>query len=111
MWWLILPALSWGQSSLKLQWEVQSNRQHLAAPTYSRQSPSLAVSDTTLSPTPQFLPRYARENPTGYSFLCRQELAIQRRWPVGLWVDMEDNPNLQGQIMTTPHLRLQVPLK
>lgn len=110
--WLV-PASLWGQNSLQLQWRSPRNEQAHSGPE-AHSLPHLSAlspSDSSLSPTPQLLPRYARENPTGFSFLCRQELAIQRRWPVALWVDIEDNPNLKGQIMTTPHLRLQVPLK
>ncbi len=110
--WLV-PASLWGQSDLQLQWRVPSASEATLSPEGwpSTNFPLSDTADRVRYPPSNLLPSYARQNPTGFSFLCRQELAIQRRWPVALWVDMEDNPTLKGQIMTTPHLRLQVPLK
>ncbi len=34
------------------------------------------------------LPEYARENPTGYTFLCRLELDIEKRSPLPVWVQV-----------------------
>ncbi|MEL6851308.1 MAG: hypothetical protein AAFP92_22495, partial [Bacteroidota bacterium] len=40
--------------------------------------------------SPHFLPAYARKNPSGYSYLCRLELDIENRLPIGIWVDLGD---------------------
>jgi len=40
-----------------------------------------------------WLPVHVRQNPAGYSFLCRLEREIEKNIPVGLWVRVgEENP-------------------
>ncbi len=36
--------------------------------------------------SPQLLPRFVRENPRGYSYVCRLELEVEEKLPVGVWV-------------------------
>lgn len=40
-----------------------------------------------LSPslTDQVIPAYAQENPSGYTYLCRMELEVEKNLPVPLW--------------------------
>ena len=41
-----------------------------------------------LSPslTDQVIPAYAQENPSGYTYLCRMELEVEKNLPVPLWI-------------------------
>lgn len=39
------------------------------------------------------IPQYVRENPTGYSYLCRLELQIERDLPIGVWFRVGDTEN------------------
>ena len=32
------------------------------------------------------LPQYVKQNPAGHSYLCRLEVAIEKKWPVAIWV-------------------------
>ncbi|MEO0898462.1 MAG: hypothetical protein AAFY71_18765 [Bacteroidota bacterium] len=56
----------------------------------------------------QVMPEYARENPSGYSFLCRLELKAEDKLPVGLWVEVEDGKNLS--LPTYPHTYFRLKL-
>lgn len=36
--------------------------------------------------TDQVIPAYAQENPSGYTYLCRMELEVEKNLPVPLWI-------------------------
>jgi len=38
----------------------------------------------------QVLPSYARQNPSGYSYLCHLELKAEDKLPIGVWVKIDD---------------------
>ncbi|MEL6254568.1 MAG: hypothetical protein AAFR87_21340 [Bacteroidota bacterium] len=38
-----------------------------------------------------FIPEFVRKNPTGYTYLCRLELQIEKDLPLGLWLDIGDD--------------------
>ncbi|GAB4411562.1 MAG: hypothetical protein OHK0039_16810 [Bacteroidia bacterium] len=61
-------------------------------------------------PHAHITPAYVRANPAGHAWLCRQEVAIEQRMPVGIWFDTEGTPWLAPQLMGSAHLRLRVPL-
>lgn len=54
------------------------------------------------------LPSFFRENPSGYSFLCRKELQIENSLPIGIWIDAEQPDYLKGQIGNALNLRLKL---
>lgn len=68
------------------------------------------VSLGRVQPSPYFLPKYARQNPSGYSFLCRKELQLEDRLPVGIWFEMEPDEAQQRQTMSVPRLQFKLPL-
>lgn len=78
-----------------------------------RPADSLARPALSLPRTPPFgyqvLPRFAQENPRGYSYLCRLELEVAETLPLGLWVKMEGGP--AAQMLGSAHLRLQFRLR
>lgn len=51
-----------------------------------------------------FLPEYARENPSGYSYLCRLELKIEDQLPLGVWFQADGSNHPGGSI----YLRLKM---
>ncbi len=63
---------------------------------------------TESSPTPfltqAFLPEYARENPSGYSYLCRMELKLEDQLPLGIWVRADEKGYPGGSL----YLRLKM---
>jgi hypothetical protein len=65
-----------------------------------------------ISPSPHFLPDFALENPTGYSFLCRTELAVENKFPIGIWLKIgEERPAMQSRpIRATEGTKVQLKL-
>ncbi len=41
-------------------------------------------------------PQYVKENPTGYSYLCRLELDIEKKSPIPVWFKLGENNGLWG---------------
>ena len=47
-----------------------------------------------VTPTsPHILPEYAKMNPSGYSFLCRQEIKWENEWKIPVWFSAGDIGN------------------
>ncbi len=44
------------------------------------------------------IPEYVRKNPRGYSYLCRLELEIEEKLPIGVWIKFGE----EGQSMGRP---------
>lgn len=101
---ICLPLASLAQTTPHLQWPSE----RLPLTEHLRWTLPASRPDSLPQPATRWLPQYARDNPSGYSFLCRQELAIERRWPIGLWVNLQEGEALRGTIMSTAHLRLRL---
>ncbi len=54
-------------------------------------SPSSSNSPSIFQPSSVLIPNYVRLNPRGYSYLCRLELEIEEKSPVGMWVKIGEN--------------------
>ncbi|MCB0844279.1 MAG: hypothetical protein KDE26_13580 [Bacteroidetes bacterium] len=57
-----------------------------------------------IQPAP--LPKYARENPAGHSYLCRLEVKIEKSLPVGLWMKVGDSAGIVNSTGNNAHFRL-----
>lgn len=57
-------------------------------------------------PAASILPQYARENPTGYSYLCRLELSLEQSMPVSLWLKLGEQS--YGQIKGNVHAQIKL---
>lgn len=55
-----------------------------------------------------FLPSYARENPSGYSYLCRLELKVEDTLPVGLWLKLGTDESLKTGPFSAANLRMKL---
>ena len=53
-------------------------------------------------------PAFVQENPRGYSYLCRLELEIEEKLPVGVWVKAGDAQQVNTGIKSNAHLRLKL---
>lgn len=81
-------------------------RQSKFQPLYSfQEKPSASLLQSSI------LPGYARQNPTGYSFLCRKELEIERKSPVGVWMKVDENrQKIEGLPQSQANLRFRIKL-
>lgn len=71
-------------------------------PGTKKQFPAFQVSSSgTLLPNGHLIPGYIRENPLQYSYLCRLELNIEEKLPVGLWLRI-DQPGFGQPFRTNP---------
>ncbi|MEM7656832.1 MAG: hypothetical protein AAF399_11940 [Bacteroidota bacterium] len=82
---------------------VMSFTQQIQPSTESLDSPLFST-----NPSPAFLPTYARQNPSGYSFLCLKELEIENKLPIGLWIKLENPAYLRQQLGNQASLRLKL---
>jgi hypothetical protein len=73
-------------------------------------SPAFQLPISTESPSPRlvvppyFVPTYARQNPSGYSYLCRLELKAEDKLPLGIWLRADETNHPGGNI----YLRLKM---
>ncbi|RMG23853.1 MAG: hypothetical protein D6730_13660 [Bacteroidetes bacterium] len=58
--------------------------------------------------SPAFLPAYALENPTGYSYLCRLELKAEASLPVAFWLKLGEQYGAPGTVGSPANLRMKV---
>jgi len=89
-----LQTSKWFYNSQTTQAQTYSNTDTLAMYTFSARmgndnislydSPFTDISLHNLSPA--IIPGYAKENPSGYSYLCRLEQKVEQKMPVALWV-------------------------
>ena len=56
----------------------------------------------------QIFPEYVRENPQGFSYFCRLELAVEKKLPIGLWVKIEESPNIDNGPINQAYVRLKL---
>jgi hypothetical protein len=90
--------------SLSAQLSLQVGKdQGIARPKQAVFQPSLSN-----SPFQSLLPNYVKENPRGYSPLCRLELDIEDRLPVGVWMKLEDQQNLDGLLRQNAYVRFKL---
>lgn len=68
-----------------------------------RQPPSAGI-----QPSSAFLPSYALQNPSGYSFLCLKELEIENKLPLGVWIKLENPAYLRPQLGNQASFRLKL---
>jgi hypothetical protein len=61
--------------------------------------------------SPVYLPDYARKNPTGYSYLCRLELKIEKELPLGLWLDLGDTRTWGNPSQANANVRFRFKLR
>jgi hypothetical protein len=89
----------YGQSGLVLGNEEGFFRKNPSASFFLKDSLSAPFFSTSLKNAiyPQnFLPDFVRENPRGYSYLCRLELEVEEKLPLGIWFKIGDNYGLPG---------------
>jgi len=61
-------------------------------------------------PSPYVLPAFARENPSGYSFLCRTEIKWEQNLPLGVWFRSETTGEaISKGILPSTYVRLRRP--
>ena len=41
-------------------------------------------------------PDFVKENPRGYSYLCRLELKVEEKLPLGIWFNVGENVGIPG---------------
>jgi len=58
-----------------------------------------------------YMPEFARNNPTGYTYLCRLELKIEKDLPLGLWLDIGDNSTTGNPSNANANVRFRFKLK
>ena len=58
-----------------------------------------------------FIPEFARKNPTGYTYLCRLELQIEKDLPLGLWLDIGDNSTYGNPSNANANVRFRFKLR
>lgn len=61
--------------------------------------------------SPVYLPEFARNNPTGYTYLCRLELKIEKDLPLGLWLDIGDTSTAGNPSNANANVRFRFKLK
>ena len=66
----------------------------------------LPGNDSAQIATTSILPLYAQENPTGYSYLCRLELSLEKQMPVSFWVKLGEQS--YGQIKGNVHAQIKL---
>jgi hypothetical protein len=90
---LMVMVFVWGGGFLSAQLTLSVG----SPPATFRPQPTPFLSDKgRVFDSEQLLPAYARENPSGYSYLCRLELAIEEKAPIGVWVKVADRPAWKG---------------
>ena len=53
-------------------------------------------------------PAYVKENPRGYSYLCRLELEMEEKLPVGIWIKTGDAQAVSTGLKSNAHVRLKL---
>lgn len=77
-----------GTGQLSAQLNLQVGNGDVISPS-SPAAPNSPVFQSSL------LPSYVQENPLGYSYLCRLELEIEEKLPVGVWMKIGE-PSMQS---------------
>jgi len=56
----------------------------------------------------RFLPNYALENPQGLSYLCRLELDIEKKLPLGVWIQLDQGAGLGVSPRNNAYVRFKL---
>lgn len=56
----------------------------------------------------RFLPDYAQENPQGLSYLCRLELDIEKKLPLGVWIKIDEGSGLGVSPRNNAYVRFKL---
>lgn len=67
-----------------------------------------ATQPFSIASFPLIQPAFFQENPRGYSYLCRLELEIEEKLPVGIWVKTSDPTEIPNGLNTNAHVRLRL---
>lgn len=94
---VMIGGFLYGKSQAKLQLNPKPPAEHLHFPVTMPQISAAA-----------FQPRFVQENPTGYSYLCRLELSIEAKSPVGVWLKLNDAPMVPGRLPSNADLRFKL---
>jgi len=110
----------WVQGQVAALPEADSLELHLQLRGYGAETGTLFLTPSLLrplfprpwvgsarAPSPHWLPTYARENPAGHAFLCRQEVRWEKSLPVGVWLEAEPDDAQPTQLMSGLRLRLR----
>ena len=72
-------------------------------------SPHTTHNPSHLSPTLELIhPRFVRENPRGFSYLCRLELEIEEKLPIGVWLNLGEWSHLPGNSGGNAHIKFKL---
>ncbi|MCI4668841.1 MAG: hypothetical protein MRZ79_11960 [Bacteroidia bacterium] len=56
----------------------------------------------------QILPKFARENPTGYTFLCRLELKGEDKMRIPVWIKVDDSNSYSAPSFPHTYVRFKL---
>lgn len=66
------------------------------------------VPETPVFKRERLFPMHVVQNPRGFSPICRFELKVEDRLPVGLWLKLEDDRLSEGMLKDNAHVRLKL---
>ncbi|MEM0995824.1 MAG: hypothetical protein AAGN35_02040 [Bacteroidota bacterium] len=103
---LLLAVIAY-PATAQLTLQVSSRKRDV--PRYSPPGTIIAPNLEALAGQRDFqLPRHVRNNPRGYSPLCRLELRLENELPVAMWVKLGPNPDLTYAIRSNAEVRLKL---
>ena len=89
--------------------------QELSWPAQKAPVSSVILSDSlnlqlnqVLKTSPAFLPKYVKENPSGYSYLCRLELKIEEQLPLAMWLRLGQSFGLPSTSAGQANIRFKL---
>lgn len=98
-----------GQISIQLPAQSGESSSRTAA---GWEAGKLEFQETGLSGTSMFdqfrLPSHVETNPRGYSPLCRLELRIEDKLPVGVWVKLGEKPLTPSYLRSNAEVRFKL---
>ncbi|MEM6807390.1 MAG: hypothetical protein AAF696_38670 [Bacteroidota bacterium] len=100
----IAPQLISDLSSISPSLKLDQDKKSVSTRSESQRTPFLNVS-------PVYLPKFARNNPTGYTYLCRLELQIEKDLPLGLWLDIGDQSTFGNPSNANANVRFRFKLR
>lgn len=53
-------------------------------------------------------PKHIQENPLGLSFFCRMEVAVEKKLPMGLWIKIDETPEIDNGPINQAYFRLKL---
>lgn len=79
----------------------------LALPGFQPATPFIS-SGTPAASFSLIRPAFVRKNPRGYSYLCRLELEIEEKLPVGVWIKTGDAQAVSTGLKSNAHVRFKL---